>query len=51
MFALLHVPPPTPVKVTVALTQIDELKVAAEGLGLTVSMAVVVATPHPLVMV
>lgn len=51
VFALLHVPPPTPVKVTVALTQIDELKVAAEGLGLTVSMAVVVATPHPLVMV
>jgi hypothetical protein len=51
VFALLHVPPPTPVNVEVAFTQTDKDPVGVEGLGLMVKTAVVVATPQPLVMV
>lgn len=51
VFALLQVPPPIPVNVVVELTQTERLPVGVDGLGLTVSMAVTVATPQPLVIV
>lgn len=51
VFALLQVPPPAPERVMVAFTQTDRLPAIATGIGLTVRIAVVVATPQPLVIV
>lgn len=51
VLALLQVPPPPPVRVDVAFTHTERFPVGVDGVGLTVSMAVVVATPQPLVIV
>ena len=51
VFALLHVPPPVSDKVEVEFTQRESEPVGVVGLGFTVTVVVVLATPHPLVMV